>query len=111
MRNERSTKTSFQMKLDRSRPLELVGEYSAESAVVKYRYTDTGDQVSVPNTWNNRPAELLAQAAISKADAAEKRAEALEASPPDGVEPEQVAGLIRYHRNKAAQLRQSAPAC
>jgi hypothetical protein len=86
----------------------LVGEFSETAAVIKYRYTDDGEQVTVPNTWFNRPAHLLVSHAQHKAEAAEARARRLEESPPAGLEPEAVQAIIAHHRQRAERERQSA---
>lgn len=98
---------TFRLSVDRSRPHVLVSEYHDTAAVLTYRYTDTGERVAVPNTWLNKPLNLHRQEVERKALAAEKRADALESSPPLGLDPEAVAGIIDYHRRKAASLRES----
>lgn len=96
---------SFQVCVDRDRPHIVDPTYRDDAAVVRYRYTDTGEQVCVPNTWNNRPSEQLTQAASRRAEMAEQRAAALEANPPEGIEPESVRAIVAHYRRKAARLR------
>lgn len=98
---------TFRPSVDRSRPHVLVSEYHDTAAVLTYRYVDTGERVAVPNTWLNKPLDLHRQEAVCKALAAEKRADALESCPPLGLDYEAVAGIIDYHRRKAASLRES----
>lgn len=114
MVNEKSVRQrspcSFRPSVDRSRPHELVSEYNPESAVLTYRYTDSGERVTVPHTWLNKPLDLHRQEAEQRAHAADQRAAVLEESPPQGIVPEAVSAIIAYHRRKASQLRVAAGA-
>lgn len=96
---------SFQVSLDRARPHIVDQPYRDDAAVVRYRYTDNGEQVCVPNTWNNLPSEQLIQAASRRAEMADQRAAALEENPPEGIEPEAVQVIVGHYRRKAARLR------
>lgn len=101
-------KVSYRTRLDRSRPYVLAEGFSEAAAVIKYRYTDNGEYLTVPNTWSNRPAEFLASHAHSKADAADARARRLEESPPEGLEPDAVQAIIAHYRERAENERQTA---
>lgn len=96
---------SFQPSPDRSRPHMIDGAYREDAAVIRYSYTDNGEQVCVPNTWNNRPLEQRAEENGRLADAAERRAIDLEGNPPEGIEPEAVQSIVAHYRQKAARLR------
>lgn len=105
MNTKSISRVSSRITPDRSRPHKIVGAYREDAAVIRYRYTDNGEEVSVPNTWSNRPAELKLRETMEKADAAEKRASALAQNPPKGINPEAIEAMIAHHRNKAARLR------
>lgn len=105
MVNTRVSKGSFKRSVDRSRPHILEGEFNPQAAVFTYRYTDTDERVTVPNIWNNRPQQMLAEAEEQAAVRAEERARRLLESPPPGVEADQVEALASYHRIKAERLR------
>jgi hypothetical protein len=98
-------RVSFQLSLDRTRPHEIDEAYRDDAAVIRYRYTDNGEQVSVPNTWNNRPAERRSRDELLLAEAAEQRAAELERNPPAGIDPESVQLIVAHHRLKATRLR------
>ena len=99
---------SFQASLDRARPHIIDGAYREDAAVIRYSYTDNGEQVCVPNTWNNRPMEKRTEENVRLADAAERRAMDLEGNPPEGIELEAVQSIVAHYRNKAARLRAAA---
>lgn len=98
---------SLQAALDMTRPHRLEGTYRMDAAVLRFRYTDTGEQVCVPNTWNNRPPEQRLQDDRQHAAVAEQRAAQLEVCPPSGIDPAAVQTIVAHYRQKAARLRAS----
>lgn len=77
MSNTMTPQRSFT--LDMSRPRALINaEEVTTAALLQYQYTDTGEQVLVPNVWNNQMPEH--RALHQRAMAARKRTEAYEAA-------------------------------
>lgn len=90
-------RSAFRPTLDRDRPYVLDGEFSEIGAVVRYTYADTGEHVTVPNNWFNRPASVRAAHARSKAERSEQKAHDLTHNPPAGLCREALEGVIDRH--------------
>jgi len=95
-RKERTTSV-FRFNLERDRPYMLAEDYAEQNAVIRYIYTDTGERVTVPNTWFNRPASIRAAHAKEMAERSEYKALELTENPPAGLCPEALESVIDRH--------------
>ncbi len=94
--NHRATSV-FRLNLDRDRPYVLDGEFSEDSAVIRYIYTDTGERITVTNSWFNRPAGFRAAHARRQAERSEKKAIELTENPPAGLCGDALECVIKRH--------------
>jgi len=75
----------FQQVVDYSRNRILLTTNPKETAQLEYRYTDTGETVSVPNIWYNQTNDMLADFFLFQAEQFIAKANVLSKSLPANV--------------------------
>jgi len=99
---------AFAQSVDVERPHELLTENARRSGTLVYRYTDTGEMVTVPNVPYNQPATTRVEVMRYHADQEVEKAGRMQKYPSVGVSPERTAVLVERLMARAAQIRREA---